>query len=231
MQDYNDNNQDKNIRRSQGGRAPSGGNGSRIPNARPSGARASSMEGGQPRRQQPRPAGQPRSAEQPRRPVRGQQAVSQPRPSSQQRRPAQGQYDTPGGQPRRPVQGQRAAQGGQQMRRAPQQGAPRRPQGQTRPGGYEDRMPRSAAGAPNRNANVRKKPRNSAPPQHAAKKKRRKIVLFVSEIFLLLILAGVLWAVTKAQKVQLVKIDENDVIVNEGVGTTEIKEGSSSQKG
>ena len=231
MQDYNDNNQDKNIRRSQGGRAPSGGNGSRIPNARPSGARASSMEGGQPRRQQPRPAGQPRSAEQPRRPVRGQQAVSQPRPSSQQRRPAQGQYDTPGGQPRRPVQGQRAAQGGQQMRRSPQQGAPRRPQGQTRPGGYEDRMPRSAAGAPNRNANVRKKPRNSAPPQHAAKKKRRKIVLFVSEIFLLLILAGVLWAVTKAQKVQLVKIDENDVIVNEGVGTTEIKEGSSSQKG
>ena len=56
MQDYNDNNQDKNIRRSQGGRAPSGGNGSRTPNARPSGARASSMEGGQPRRQQPRPA-------------------------------------------------------------------------------------------------------------------------------------------------------------------------------
>ena len=220
MQDYNDKNQDKNIRRSQGGRGPSGGNGSRTPNARPSGARASSAEGGQPRRQpqgqQSRPSGQPRSAGQPRRPVQGQQAGTAQRPS---------------GQPRRPVQGQQASQEARQVRRTQQQGAARRPQGQTRQAPNGDRMTRSTAAAPNRNANVRKKPRNSMTPQQAAKKKRKKIVLFVAEIFLLLILVGALWAVNKAQKVQLVKMDEKDVIVNPGVGTTEIKEGSSSEKG
>ncbi len=187
MQDYNDNYQDKNIRRSQGGRTPNG---------RPSGARVSYGEAGQPRT------------------------------------PVQGQQPRPSGQPRRPVQGQPAAQRGQQVRRAPQQGAQRRTQGQPRPAGAGERMPRGAAAAPNRNANVRKKPGNNRTPHQAAKKKKsKKIVLFVAEIFLLLILVGALWAVKKAQNVQLVKIDETDVIVNPGVGKTEIKEGSSSKKG
>lgn len=72
-------------------------------------------------------------------------------------------------------------------------------------------------------------PKNLTPDQ-AAKKKRRKIVMFVAEIFLLLILVGALWAVKKAQTIQYVDIKREDVFINDAV-IDKIDQGTSNMKG
>lgn len=84
MQDYNDNEQRKSVRKvsnSEGGQM-----------RRP-------VQGGQPRR--PSQGGQPRPTGQPRRPSQG----GQPRPAGPSRRPSQGAGGGAAGQPRRPSQG------------------------------------------------------------------------------------------------------------------------------
>ena len=73
-----------------------------------------------------------------------------------------------------------------------------------------NRRPASSKGKPKKNH----KPVN---PQKAAKKKRRKIVLFIIEIFVLLILLVVFWGVMKARQIQIVTIDDQDVEINEQV--------------
>lgn len=54
-------------------------------------------------------------------------------------------------------------------------------------------------------------------PQQLQKKKRNKILLFVAEIFILLILLVVFWGVTQVQKIQYVTIDDKEVEINEQV--------------
>ena len=148
---------------------------------------------------------------QPRRPVQGQQA-GRPRPqgapNGQVRRPVQGQQagrprpqGAPNGQVRRPVQGQPAG-------RPRPQGAPA---GQPRPNnraGANGRPPRKGA-------------KQNLTPQQAAKKKKKKIILFVAEICLLFLLVGiacVAWPIlNQAQKIRVVDIKEDDVIMNEEV--------------
>lgn len=158
------------------------------------------------------PQGQP-----PRRPVPGQGGQPQGPPP---RRPAEGQ----GG---RPPQGQQRPQGGQPPRGPRPQGAPpRRPvQGQ---GG------RSVNQNSNRNIDTRRKPnrkkQGNVSPQQAAKNKRKKILLFVAEIFLLLILVFALWFVSKTQKIEIVEIDDTKVNIDKDVQQA-IQQDGESKKG
>ena len=153
---------------------------------------------------------------QPRRPMQGQQA-GRPRPqgapNGQVRRPVQGQptgrprpQGAPNGQVRRPVQGQPTG-------RPRPQGAPNgQPRANGRPGA-------NGSGAPGRPP--RRGAKQNLTPQQAAKKKKKKIILFVAEICLLLLLVGiacVAWPVlNQAQKIRVVDIKEDDVIMNEEV--------------
>lgn len=61
--------------------------------------------------------------------------------------------------------------------------------------------------------------KNKAPltPQQLQRKKRNKILLFVAEIFVLLMLLVVFWGVTQARKINIVKFDEEDVEINEEI--------------
>ena len=131
---------------------------------------------------------------QPRRPMQGQQA-GRPRPQG-----------APNGQVRRPVQGQPTG-------RPRPQGAPNgQPRANGRPGA-------NGSGAPGRPP--RRGAKQNLTPQQAAKKKKKKIILFVAEICLLLLLVGiacVAWPVlNQAQKIRVVDIKEDDVIMNEEV--------------
>ena len=153
---------------------------------------------------------------QPRRPMQGQQA-GRPRPqgapNGQVRRPVQGQptgrprpQGAPNGQVRRPAQGQPTG-------RPRPQGAPNgQPRANGRPGA-------NGSGAPGRPP--RRGAKQNLTPQQAAKKKKKKIILFVAEICLLLLLVGiacVAWPVlNQAQKIRVVDIKEDDVIMNEEV--------------
>ena len=165
-----------------------------------------------------RPAGQPRrqAVDGPQRPAGG------PRPSGQTRTSGQAR---PAGQPR-PAGPQRADGAGRVSGQARPSGQARRQaadgqqRANTRP---ERRQQQPAKGKP------RKTPKNLTPDQ-AAKKKRRKIVMFVAEIFLLLILVGPLWAVKKAQTIQYVDIKREDVFINDSV-IDKIDQGTSNMKG
>ncbi len=85
----------------------------------------------------------------------------------------------------------------------------RPPQGKKRP----------TAGA--RPVQGKKRPtgRQKAPltPQQLQRKKRNKILLFVAEIFVLLMLLVVFWGVTQVRKINIVTIDEEDVKINEEI--------------
>ena len=161
--------------------------------------RAPNGEGGQPRRPaQGQPTGRPRP---------------QGAPNGQVRRPAQGQptgrprpQGAPNGQVRRPAQGQPTG-------RPRPQGAPN---GQPRPNGRPGANGSGASGRP-----PRKGAKQNLTPQQAAKKKKKKIILFVAEICLLLLLVGiacVAWPIlNQAQKIRVVDIKDDDVIMNEEV--------------
>lgn len=173
---------------------------------RPAGAPRSS---GQSRSQAP--AGQPRPNGQPRRQApTGQPRPTQPRPNGQPRPTGQSR---PNGQPRP------SGQSNNQSRRQASGGQPG-PANQPRP---NDRPQKNAA-----NGKPRKKPQST--PQQNAKKKRKKIILFVAEIFLLLILVAALWAANQTQKIQYVKIDPINVHINKDVQVN-IEQGTSNMQG
>ena len=163
-------------------------------------------------------------------------AVSQTRRSSQTgangqaRRTAQGTQAGVNGQARR--SGQTEANG--QARRTAQ-GAQAGVNGQARRTGQTRRAPQEAPAGqrPGRQTGGRppkKNAKKNLTPKQAAKKKRRKIVLFIAEVFLLLILVGALWAVNKTQKIQYVNIKDEDVGINEQVKES-IEQGTSSMQG
>lgn len=54
-------------------------------------------------------------------------------------------------------------------------------------------------------------------PQKLQRKKRNKILLFVAEIFVLLILLVVFWGVTQVRKINIVTIDEAEVEINKEI--------------
>ena len=214
MQDY-DNNKNSNIRR-----MPSG---ERQP--RPS--------------RQPRPDGAPRSGGQQRpagqaRPDGAPRSSGQQRPAGQTRRPSADGQQRPAGTSR--PGGQARPQG------VPRSGGQQRPAGQTRrpasggqprPAGQQRTNTRPESDSRRQNPPTNNKPRKNPKnltPQQAAKKKRRKIVMFVAEIFLLLILVGALWAVNKTNKIEYVKINREDVFINDTV-INEIDQGTSNMKG
>jgi len=128
------------------------------------------------------------------------------RPNSQGRRPAPEGAPRPSGQTKRPV-----------------------PEGASEPNGQSKRQvqgsqPRSKQNKPKTAV------KGKLQAQQAPKKKGKKILLFVGEILLLLILVGALWAVEKAQKIQYVEIKPEDVYINEPV-RNEIAQGTTSMKG
>ncbi len=243
MQDHDNSNKNSNSRRVPGGegRQASRSNGQPRPTGAPrqsSQPRRPSSDGqsrpsGQPRR--PSSDGQPRASGQPRRPS----SDGQPRPSGQSRRPSSDGQPRPSGQPRRPSDSQ-VRQGGESRRQAP--AAQAGPNGQPRQADPAGKPRRPAAGSTPQGAkaqgaakgNASKNPKNPKnkknPSKQTAKKKRGKILLFVAEIFLLLILVAALWAAKQTQKIQYVEIKPGDVHINEPV-RNEIEQGETVMKG
>lgn len=58
---------------------------------------------------------------------------------------------------------------------------------------------------------------NKLSAREKAKKKRKKIILFILEIFVLIIMVGVLYAVLKTEKVGKMDLDKEDLVINEDV--------------
>lgn len=127
---------------------------------------------------------------------------------------------------RRQGSGQRqAAQNG---RRKPAPAA-RAPQGNKRPA--QNSRPQSEGTRPVQHkrpsqggkgqVNNRKKqpttPKQPMTQKQARKKKRNKIILFVAEIFVLLILLVVFWGMDKVRKINIVTIDDQELEINEVV--------------
>lgn len=234
MQDYNDKDQNQNIRRmpqrGQSGRPskPSGQAG-RPPQGRPTGR--PSQQGAQSGGRQGQAPGRPPQDGRPVRPSQGRPAGRPSQQGGQAGRLPQGQATgrppQQGGRPARPSQGRPAG-------RPPQGAAPQAPgrNGNRNINGNTNGN-RSANTGPNRNIDrntanrTKKKVKNNISPQQAAKKKRKKILLFVAEIFLLLILVGALWVVKKAQNIQIVEIDNTKVKIDKEVQTIIQKEGNS----
>ncbi|MDE6984210.1 MAG: LCP family protein, partial [Lachnospiraceae bacterium] len=187
--------------------------------ARPSGQPRPSGASGQ-----QRPTGQPR-----RQAADGQPGVTgQPRPagaSGQPRRQAAGGQQRPTGQPRR-----QAADGEVRAGRPVREGSSRppgasgQPRRQAKPANQPRPAGKSASGKPHKNSASKASKR---PP---SKKTGKKIILFVSEILLLLLLLGALWAMNQAQKIQLVEIDPSEVHINKEVQEV-IDQGESSMLG
>lgn len=114
---------------------------------------------------------------------------------------------------RKPAQGNQAQ--GSKTKKASPNGAKRtasaagRPtQGKKRPV-QKERMPQGK-----RPVNKEKAPLT---PQQLQRKKRNKILLFVAEIFVLLMLLVVFWGVTQVRKINIVTIDEAEVEINKEV--------------
>ncbi len=58
-----------------------------------------------------------------------------------------------------------------------------------------------------------------------AKKKRRRILLFLTEIVVLAIMLIILWGVTRTEKVGRLEIQDEDIVLNEGVEELEVMKG------
>lgn len=76
----------------------------------------------------------------------------------------------------------------------------------------------------------KKKKKQSLSPEEAARKKRNRILLFVAEIVLLLVLVISFWAVTKVRKAKYVKINDGDVAINLEI-KQQLETGESAMKG
>ena len=124
----------------------------------------------------------------------------------------------------RPVQGsKRPAQSGrlqQPGKRPAQPGRPQQPEKRPvqsgRPQQSGKRPAQSGKPKPAGKPPVDKK-KQPLTPKQLQKKKRNKILLFVAEIFILLILLVVFWGVSQARKINFVSFDETDVVINEEV--------------
>lgn len=62
-------------------------------------------------------------------------------------------------------------------------------------------------------------------PKVQAKKKRKRIILFVIEIFVLLVMLLVLYGVTKTEQLGKIVVNEEDIVINEGVKDVETLKG------
>lgn len=115
---------------------------------------------------------------------------------------------------RKPVQGNRT-QGNRPQKAAsngakrPAAAAGRPPQGKKRP--VQNGRPPQGEKRP---VNKKKAPLT---PQQMQRKKRNKILLFVAEIFVLLILLVVFWGVTQARKINVVTFDDAELEINEEI--------------
>lgn len=115
---------------------------------------------------------------------------------------------------RKPVQGN-PAQGSRPKKAAPNgakrpaSAAGRPPQGKKRPA-QKGRAPQGAKRPVN-------KERAPMTPQQLQRKKRNKILLFVAEIFVLLMLLVVFWGVTQVRKINIVKFDDAELEINEEI--------------
>ncbi len=74
---------------------------------------------------------------------------------------------------------------------------------------------------------TRKKGKSSAAAARRAKKKQKRIILFIVEILVLAVLVAVLYTVLKADNIQKIKVDEDNIStkVNENVETNEALKG------
>lgn len=150
-----------------------------------------------------------------------------------------GRRTSGGGQVRRSGQPGNAGRGASGSRKRPPSGQPgssrKRPSaGQARLSGQGGRPPKGK-GRPNPRRKTGGRPPGRNPgrnvtPQQAAKRKRRKIVLFIAEIFLLLILVGALWVVNKANRIEYVKINDKEIGINVELQES-IEQGTSKMKG
>lgn len=217
MQDYDNNSKNNNIRRMPSGE---GRPASRSSNGQPRPAGAS-RPSGQPRQSKASgPNGQPPSRAvgtngQPRR-------QAPPDQAKMSRQTASGGQSRTGSQPRRqtpPGRGKTASQP-----RSAESANPSKSRRQTQGGGqtHSNKGQRS-------NGNVQTTAKGKGK-KKAANKKWKKIVLFIAEIFVLLILVAALWAANKAQQIQYVKIDPIDVHINPGVQIKK-EEGTTTMKG
>lgn len=124
---------------------------------------------------------------------------------------------------RRQGSGQRQAAQNGRRKPAP---AGRAPQGNKRPA--QNSRPQSSGARPVQHKrppqggkgqvnNRKKQPAMQKQPmthKQAQKKKRNKIILFVAEIFVLLILLVVFWGMDKVRKINIVDIKEEDIVIN-----------------
>ncbi|MCI7791570.1 MAG: LCP family protein [Lachnospiraceae bacterium] len=118
------------------------------------------------------------------------------------RRQGSGQRQAAQNGRRKPAPAGRAPQGNKR----PAQNS--RPQSEgTRPVQHK-RPPQGGKGQVN---NRKKQPMTQ---KQAQKKKRNKIILFVAEIFVLLILLVVFWGMDKVRKINIVDIKEEDIVIN-----------------
>lgn len=134
---------------------------------------------------------------------------------------------------RRPVQGQRRPSGGQATKgqqRPQRQGTARQTaQGQRRPsngqGGQRTQRPANAAKRPNTAPRSGRKAKSN----NRTKKSKWKIALFVVEIFVICILVGACWAMSKANKIQHVQITDDEkkeeLAIDEGIAESEVLKG------
>lgn len=152
------------------------------------------------------------------------EAVRRPRPQSEQQR----QHTQSGTGVQRP---RAAASQSNQMKNATVHsgGRPPRPsQGVGRPS-----QPQKNQSRPPQQRQPQQRPPQQHQPQHLTnrkppmtqkqrtKKKRKKIVLFVAEIFVLLILLVAFWGVMQAGKIQHITIEDDEVQINEEVKVNE----------
>lgn len=115
------------------------------------------------------------------------------------RKPAQGNHS----------QGSRPKKAATNGAKRPASAAGRPPQGKKRPV-QKGRPPQGGR----RPVNKEKAPLT---PQQLQRKKRNKILLFVAEIFVLLMLLVVFWGVTQVRKINIVKFDDTELEINEEI--------------
>lgn len=124
---------------------------------------------------------------------------------------------------RRQGSGQRQAAQNGRRKPAPAGRAPqgnRRPAQNSRPqssGARPAQHKRTSQGGKGQVNNRKKQPAMQKQPmthKQAQKKKRNKIILFVAEIFVLLILLVVFWGMDKVRKINIVDIKEEDIVIN-----------------
>lgn len=212
-----DNNQENsNVRRNSASREPVkrdgrrvAGNGSEQPrqSQQPRQTQQSRQTAQQPRQsQQSRQAAQqPRQTQQPRQSQQSRQTAQQPRQSQQGARPAGSAQGRPrtasGAQSRQGEAARQPRQAGEAQRRKPQTA-----------GNGTRKKSASSKGAKNR-----RKHTGNLTPKQAARKKRKKIVLFIAEIFVLMILVVVFWGFRKASNIKVITIDDADVQISQEV--------------